>query len=92
MIREVKEEVNLDLISWSFLGGWPNEYPFKSVIYSVVDIYFLAQVETFDTMRSCQDELESIHFVDPALVNENEWAFPSLKNAIRRYLSQRNSS
>lgn len=92
LIREVKEEVNLDLVSWSFLGGWPNEYPFKSVIYSVVDIYFLAQVETFDTLRSCQDELESIHFVDPALVNENEWAFPSLKNAIRRYLSQRNSS
>ena len=46
LIREVKEEVNLDLVSWSFLGGWPNEYAYKSVVYSVMDTYFTAKVET----------------------------------------------
>ena len=89
LIREVKEEVNLDLISWSFLGSWPNQYPFKSVIYSVVDTYFTAKVENFDKMQSCQEELESIHFLDPALVDPKNWAFPSLEKAIQLLLEQR---
>lgn len=88
LIREVKEEVNLDLVSWSFLGGWPNKYPFKSVVYSVVDIYFIAKVANFDTLQSCQEELESIHFVDPAQVDDQDWAFPSLRNAIQLYLKR----
>ncbi|MBT5169006.1 MAG: NUDIX domain-containing protein [Opitutales bacterium] len=92
LIREVKEEVNLNLVSWSFLGGWPNKYPFKSVIYSVVDTYFTAKVESFDGMDSCQEELQSIHFVDPDKIDPKEWAFPSLQNAIQLYLSQRNRS
>ena len=91
LIREVKEEVNLDLISWSFLGSWPNQYPFKSVIYSVVDTYFTAKVENFDKMQSCQEELESIHFLDPALVDPKDWAFPSLEKAIQLFLEQRNA-
>jgi len=89
LIREVKEEVNLDLISWSYLGAWPNQYPFKSVIYSVVDTYFTAKVENFDKMQSCQEELESIHFLDPALVDPKNWAFPSLEKAIQLLLEQR---
>ena len=84
--REVKEEVNLELDSWTFLGGWPNQYAYKSVIYSVVDTYFVAKTNSFDALQACQDELESVHFVDPRTVDSDDWAFPSLQNAIRRYL------
>jgi hypothetical protein len=43
-------------------------------------------------MDSCQEELQSIHFVDPDKIDPKEWAFPSLQNAIQLYLSQRNRS
>lgn len=87
--REVREEVNITLESWSFLGGWPNQYAYKSVIYAVVDNYYTANVENFDSLRSCQEELESVHFVDPKSVDPEDWAFPSLRNAIQCYLNLR---
>lgn len=90
--RETKEEVNLELESWSFLGGWPNQYAFESVIYTVVDTYFIARARNFESIQTCQEELESIHFVYPREVHENEWAFPSLQNAIRCYLDREHTS
>ncbi len=85
--REVKEEVGLELASFTFLASFPNEYHYKSVVYPVIDTYFTATVESFDAMAPETSEVARIHFVDPAQVPDEQWAFPSLRLAIRHHLA-----
>ena len=84
--REVKEEVNLDLSSFSFLASFPNEYLYRSVIYPVTDAYFTATVESFEQLKAETSEVAGIHFVNPAEVPPDKWAFPSHRSAIEHLL------
>ncbi|MDQ8203068.1 NUDIX domain-containing protein [Pelagicoccus sp. SDUM812003] len=87
VVREAKEETNLDLENVRFFASFPNPYHYKSVIYPVTDTYFLASVDSFDRMEAEKSEVSGIHFVDPKEVPEEQWAFPSLRNVIKLYLS-----
>lgn len=89
LIREVKEEINLELSSFSFFASFPNEYRYKNVIYPVIDTYFLAEVGSFESMKAEVAEVAGIQFVDPGQVSGEQWAFPSLRNVIRLYLERR---
>ncbi len=86
--REVKEELNLELARWSFLGGWPNEYAYKSVLYSVNDTYFAAEAENLEALNLCHEEVESVDWIDPERVSPEELAFPSIQQAINAYLAR----
>ena len=87
MLREVKEEVGIQLDSWKYLGGWPNEYSYKSVVYSVNDVYFVAKVENFKNIQICPDEIDGIHIENPNTINFEDFSFPSLKAAVLMYLN-----
>lgn len=88
-IREAKEEVNLDLQKIEYLGSWPNEYVHKSVMYPVLDTYFVGHVDSFEEMNGDPSEVTTIEYVDPGTVPAEQWAFPSLKKAVRKYLETR---
>ncbi len=87
MLREVKEEVGIELVSWNYLGGWPNQYSYKSVIYAVTDVYYVAEVENFQNIQICPDEIDEVHIAIPDTINFEELAFPSLKMAVSAYLN-----
>lgn len=87
LLREVREEVGIDLDSWSYLGGWPNKYSYKSVIYSVTDIYFVAKVKDFKSIKTCPDEVEGAYIANPKTIGLENFAFPSLRMAISEYLN-----
>src|SRR4051812_42896330 len=42
--REIVEEVNLELATLEYLSSHPNEYFYKEVTYTVLDLFFVAQV------------------------------------------------
>ncbi len=92
LLREVHEEVGIELKSWSYLGGWPNQYSYKSVIYSVTDIYFVAQVEDFESIKTCPDEVDGEHIANPVTIELDDLAFPTLKAAVSKYLKNRYSN
>lgn len=91
VVREVKEEVNLDLKSVRFYASFPNSYLYRGINYAVTDSYFLAHVESFSGIEGEVEEVSGIHFVDPAEVPEDQWAFPSMRNVIKKYLAERPS-
>ncbi len=92
LLREVHEEVGIELKSSSYLGGWPNKYSYKSVIYSVTDIYFVTQVKDFQSITICPDEIDGVYIANPTTIELDDLAFPTLKTAVSAYLKYRDKN
>ncbi|MBK1877715.1 NUDIX domain-containing protein [Pelagicoccus mobilis] len=88
VVRETKEETNLDIANATFFASFPNEYHYRGVIYGTMDTYWEAHVHSFDDIVAEEGEVAGIHLVDPTKVPAEKWAFPSLKNAIAKYLAE----
>lgn len=88
VVRETKEETNLDIHSVRFFASFPNTYTYRDVAYAVTDSYFLAQVDSFDGIEAEAGEVAGLHLVIPQEVPAEQWAFDSLREVIAKYLSE----
>lgn len=88
VVRETKEETNLDIHSARFFASFPNTYTYRGVAYAVTDTFFIAKVESFEGIVAQQGEVAGVHLVDPKTVPPEKWAFVSLRNAIAKYLAE----
>lgn len=82
LVREVKEETNLEVVKTTYLCSFPNEYLYHGVRYSTTDVYYTCEVRTLKTLAA-MDEVESVQFLSREQVVEEEVAFPSLWRALR---------
>lgn len=89
LAREVFEETNLKLDTFEFFGSFPNMYPYKNVLYPVLDLYFLGFVSDFSEISLEESEVSGHQFVDIREVPTEQWAFKSLRDAIERLKTKR---
>ena len=82
VVREVKEEVNLDVESIEFFGTFPNTYTFCDFTYFTIDIVFRCKVNDFSPIKA-DDDVDSYRFINPKNVSINEIGLDSIKNIIR---------
>ncbi len=83
--REVREEVDLDLTVLEFLCSHPNLYRYHDITYPVLDLFFVAKIEAVQE-ASARDEVESVNWLEPIIVDPAEIAFPSMREALKQYL------
>ena len=83
--REVMEEVNLEVDTMRYLCSFPNQYLYREITYPTTDLFFHCTVKTFQTLKAL-DEVESVLFMDPAEIDPEEVAFPSMWQAIKEYV------
>jgi NAD+ diphosphatase len=86
--REVREEVNLESDSLEFLCSCPNSYLYAGITYPVCDLYFVARASRVKEVAAL-DGVESYCWLKPSDVDLDELAFPSAREAIRLYNSQK---
>lgn len=80
--REVREEVGLELQNLRFVTSAPNLYPYRDVLYPVVDLYFAANA--IDPERAAPlDAVRSVEWRHPDDVPDDEIAFSSMRVALR---------
>ncbi|MBU0972518.1 MAG: NUDIX domain-containing protein [Proteobacteria bacterium] len=84
LIREIKEELNLDITRLDYLCSFPNTYPYKSVIYPVTDMAFVCEVSTFDTIDA-RDDIAGFYFVDLASLDKNLFGMDSPRKVVEYY-------
>lgn len=84
LARELREEVNLELTAFTYLCSFPNTYEYRGLTYSVIDLFFVCQVRSFDELAAL-DETDSTCFLPPAAIDLDEVAFPSVRQALQRY-------
>jgi NAD+ diphosphatase len=83
--REIKEEVNLEVVSLEYLCSHPNEYPYRGRIVQVLDFFYIGQVRAWDDAAAL-DEVEGLVFRDPRQIDPAEVAFVSLAKALKNYV------
>jgi len=86
VIREIKEELDLDVTSLEYFCSEPNNcYEYKSVIYKTVDFAYICKVADLSKAKPA-DDAKAILFISPDEVDTEKIAFDSTKNILAHYL------
>jgi len=90
VIREIKEELNLDVIKIEYLISYPNLYPFSGIVVPTADLGFACKVDDFKSMKP-GDDVASIEFIHPEKIDFNLLCTESMKKIILFFLKKCNN-
>ena len=88
LIRESHEEVKLPLSDVTYLCSGPNTYTYRGVTVSVLDIFYAANVASFENLAAEESEVEGIHICHPGEEELSQMAFESNRKALELWLSR----
>lgn len=83
VIRETKEELNLDVKDVRYFGSMPNRYLFGSIVYFTLDLVFECTIKTFDILTVADDVSDYI-FKHPKDIELNEVGLESIRRVIQQ--------
>jgi NADH pyrophosphatase NudC (nudix superfamily) len=86
-LREVKEELNIDIHDMRYLFSFPNKYPYRGMVYDTLDLIFLVQWGDPPEVKAA-DDLADVMWVKRDAVEYERIAFDSLRRAVRQYLEE----
>lgn len=86
-IREIKEELGIDIHSLRYFCSFPNEYVFSGFSVFTLDMAFLAQTESLDKMVA-MDDISSFEFYKPQDVDLLELPSMSMKNILKELIQR----
>lgn len=82
-LREIKEELNIDIHSLEYLGSFPNEYIFSEFSVYTLDIVFGAKTDEIDKMTA-NDDISAFEFHYPEKIDFDELPSLSMKNIVKK--------
>ncbi|MCX7986106.1 MAG: NUDIX domain-containing protein [Bacteroidales bacterium] len=88
-IREVKEEINIDLRveKLEFLASFPNTYEYKGICYYTCDIAFVAHYDG-PAIFEANDDVQKVMIVQPSQIDFDIISFDSIRNILRLYIEK----
>ncbi len=87
-VRECREEAGVDVTDLSFVGSWPNDYEYGSVLYKTCDLYFSARAAYVPRLEAHRPEahgsgeVAGIELIDPEDIESAPIAFESARRAL----------
>lgn len=81
VMREIKEELNLEITHLTFYGTFPNTYVFEDFTYFTIDIVFNCRVKNFDNLW-VGDDVAAYCFKNLNDINIDELGLDSVKNLV----------
>ncbi len=89
VIREVKEECNLDVISTRYLFSRPNIYRYSDFDVHTLDMFFECEVGDLKCMNA-DDDVEELQFVAVSDIDVSAFGLLSIREGMRLYLESKN--
>lgn len=83
VIREVKEETNLDIESIKYLFSIPNRYVYSGFEVHTVDLVYLCKV-TSTTGIKAEDDVSNLEFIKISELNPDLFGLMSVKEVIKK--------
>jgi NADH pyrophosphatase NudC (nudix superfamily) len=87
VVREIHEELGIEIHSLKYFCSYPNEYIFSGFSVFTLDMAFLAKTDSIHQMTA-MDDISSFEFYNPHDVDLDELPSISMKNIIKE-LNQR---
>jgi len=85
--REIREELNIEITDIQFLRSFPNQYLYKKINYPVLDFFFTCRALNWLNVKPL-DDVADFAFYQKENININEFAFPSTRLAMKKFLQQ----
>lgn len=82
--REIKEELNVNITSQTYLTSFPNEYVYSGFSVFTMDMAFLCKVDTLNGLIA-GDDISSVEFYRAEEINMDELYSDSIRNIINYY-------
>lgn len=91
VVREVNEEIGLEVTSTTYLMTYPNQYDYRGVVADVIDLFYLADVVTREGISLAEEEVDHFEWAHPDEAHLTNMAFHSNRLAIEHWMQQRRS-
>jgi NADH pyrophosphatase NudC (nudix superfamily) len=86
LVREVKEELNLDIFNLDFFCSFANTYPYNSVVYPITDMAFTCKVKDFSLITP-MDDVADFKFIPVHDLDTDMFGMHSAQKVLKRYKS-----
>ncbi|MCQ2191784.1 MAG: NUDIX domain-containing protein [Paludibacteraceae bacterium] len=85
--REIREELNAELVNLQFFCSAPNRYPFSGLIVHTLDCFFTAQLADGTTLVS-GDDVDSYVWLAPEEIDVEQIGLDSIRNTVAKWKAQ----
>jgi NAD+ diphosphatase len=82
--REIREELNLNVVKLKYLISYPNLYHYSGINIPTIDLAFVCEVESFQFLEAA-DDVASIEFYHPEKIDFKALCAVSMEKIIRFY-------
>jgi mutator protein MutT len=90
LLREVKEELDLEVDNFMYYGSFPNRYQYSGTIVFTVDFAFKCEIINFENLKF-RDDISGIEFWKPEDINLDEVPFQSVRNILTQLINEGNN-
>ena len=84
VVREIREELNVEVEKSEYLTSFPNEYVFSGFSVFTLDLAFFCEIDSY-TQLIPGDDVAGIEFVKPSEIKMDELCSDSMRNIINYY-------
>lgn len=88
VVREVKEELNLEVKSIKYIGSAPNTYFYSGITVFTTDVGFFCEVEGYENIKP-QDDISGYMFYKPDEIPFQEMSSNSITKIIELFLEKK---
>lgn len=83
LVREVKEELAIDIHHLEYCFTLPNKYPYSGMFVNTIDLVFKAKVMNFDSLKA-SDDVSDYFFIKPENIKPGDFGIDSVREAVLR--------
>lgn len=84
LVREVKEELNLDIFDLEFFCSFANTYPYNCVVYPITDMAFTCKVRDFSLITP-MDDVAGFRFIPVHDLDTGMFGMGSARNVLEKF-------
>lgn len=87
MAREIKEELNGDVLEMRYLFSLPNDYHYSGLNIPTMDLFFECTLKDYQHITPA-DDVAACFFIPLDEINPSLFGLNSVKEAVKKYISR----
>jgi len=86
LVREIKEETNLDIDKFEYLFSIPNKYMYSGFEVETIDLFFICHVSETSKLKA-EDDVAGLRFMKLSDIDPQKFGLVSVRKGIEKIIS-----